>query len=96
MLDFLKFGRKDPSERGPSRSRSFIRGTPDGNVTVVNLERTGWAIDPDGSGRGPLEIRPASGGEVCGAPELGGCVRASVDNPSCPTTNTVQNMQFDH
>ena len=69
MLDFLKFGRKDGNAAGTPggvgrSSRSFIRGTPDGSVTVVNLERTGWALDPDGSGRSILEITPASGGEV--------------------------------
>ncbi|MAD20430.1 MAG: hypothetical protein CMJ52_09745 [Planctomycetaceae bacterium] len=64
MLDFLKFGRKHKGGPDSSGSRSFIRGTPDGHVTVVNLERTGWAIDPDGSGRSPLDVRPASGREV--------------------------------
>jgi hypothetical protein len=65
MLDFLKFGHKGRAAVEAARtSRSFIRGTADGSVTVVNLERTGWALDPDGSGRSILDVRPASGSEV--------------------------------
>ena len=63
MLEFLKFGRKNKIDAERS-SRSFIRGTADGSVTVVNLERTGWALDPDGSGRAILDLRPASVSEV--------------------------------
>ncbi|MDG1979564.1 MAG: hypothetical protein P8I44_13465 [Phycisphaerales bacterium] len=88
MLDFLKFGRKNESERGSSGSRSFIRGTPDGNVTIVNLERTGWALDPDGSGRSLLEIRPASGGEVFDEKDhedglRGGFLRLGKESTEC-------------
>jgi hypothetical protein len=63
MFEFLKFGRKNKIDAERS-SRSFIRGTADGSVTVVNLERTGWALDPDGSGRAILDLRPASVSEV--------------------------------
>lgn len=88
MLDFLKFGRKNESEGGSSGSRSFIRGTPDGNVTIVNLERTGWALDPDGSGRSPLEIRPASGSEVFDEKDhedglRGGFLRLGKESTEC-------------
>jgi hypothetical protein len=65
MLDFLNFGRKNKATADDARSsRSFIRGTADGSVTIVNLERTGWGLDPDGTGRSILDVRPASGGEV--------------------------------
>ena len=63
MFEFLKFGRKNKIDAERS-SRSFIRGTADGSVTVVNLERTGWTLDPDGSGRALLDLRPASVSEV--------------------------------
>lgn len=63
MFEFLKFGRKNKIDADRS-SRSFIRGTADGSVTVVNLERTGWTLDPDGSGRALLDLRPASVSEV--------------------------------